>query len=126
MGVTGHSAAARPASSSALPFARAGALRLMLALGAALLAAPGCAAALPRAAVSLHVARTPDTPADASVIIDEMYVGPLGYVAARGVRLPTGEHRITVYKAGYFPFDALVVADRKPLNLQVRLIPVPD
>ena len=38
-------------------------------------------------------------PRDASVSIDEEYIGPLGIVAARGVRLPVGEHRITVLDA---------------------------
>lgn len=79
-----------------------------------------------RAAVTLSMKRRPKTPADASVYIDEEYVGPLGYVAARGVRLPVGEHRITVTKDGYFPWDRLVVADRKPVELSVELVPIPD
>lgn len=79
-----------------------------------------------RAAVTLKLARGNMTPADASVYIDEEYVGPLGYVAARGVRLPVGEHRITVTKEGYFPWDRLVVADRQPIQLDVRLEPIPD
>ena len=65
-------------------------------------------------------------PRDASVIIDEEYVGPLWIVAARGVRLPVGEHRITVQKEGYFPWDKLVVADRQPIVLDVTLVAVPD
>jgi hypothetical protein len=80
----------------------------------------------PRAAVSLAVVRKPKTPADATVIIDEEYVGPLAYVAARGVRLPVGTHRITVEREGYFPYDTIVVADRKPIKLEVKLTPVPD
>ena len=47
-------------------------------------------------------------------------------VAARGVRLPVGEHRITVQKEGYFPWDKLVVADRQPIVLDVTLVAVPD
>ena len=66
------------------------------------------------------------TPRDASVIIDEQYIGPLGYVAAHGVRLPVGEHRISVEKNGYFPFDELVRADRDDISLRVKLEPVPD
>jgi len=85
----------------------------------------GCSEGL-NAAVSLKVARSPETPRDASVIIDEQYIGPLGYVAAHGVRLRVGEHRISVEKNGYFPFDRLVVADRDDLRLDVKLEPVPD
>ena len=79
-----------------------------------------------RAAVSLGLARGVATPSDASVIIDEEYVGPLGYVARHGVRLPVGEHRITVERDGYFPWDQLVTADREPIKLKVELTPVPD
>jgi len=77
-------------------------------------------------AVSLKVQRSPGTPFDASVIIDERYIGPLGIVAAHGVRLPVGEHRISVEKNGYFPYDRLVSADRDDIFLQVKLDPVPD
>jgi hypothetical protein len=70
--------------------------------------------------------RTATTPADASVTIDEEYIGPLGYVAARGVRLPVGQHRISVEKEGYFPWDQLVEADRQPIHLDVTLEPIPD
>jgi hypothetical protein len=79
-----------------------------------------------RPAVSLRMKHSPKTPRDASVIIDEQYIGPLGMVAARGVRLPIGEHRITVQKPGYFPWDKLVEADRYPITLDVELVPVPD
>lgn len=88
-------------------------------------AASGCIPE-PRAAVSLKVVRADKTPSDASLSIDEEYVGPLGWVAARGVRLPIGEHRITVEKEGYFPVDLLVVADRKPVRVRIKLVPVPD
>jgi hypothetical protein len=37
-----------------------------------------------------------------------------------------GEHRITVTKEGYFAWDALVVADRKPVLLEVDLVEMPD
>jgi len=79
-----------------------------------------------RAAVSLRVNRDPHTPRDAGVWIDEEFIGPLSYVAAYGVRLPVGEHRITVQKAGYFPWDRLVTADREPIALDVLLEPIPD
>ena len=79
-----------------------------------------------RPAVSLTLVAPKAAPRDASVYIDEEFVGPLAIVAARGVRLPAGEHRITVEKLGYFPWDALVVAERTPLRLDVVLEPLPD
>jgi hypothetical protein len=85
----------------------------------------GCAAGA-RAAVRLSVERAASTPRDASVYIDEQFVGFLGVVAARGVKLPEGEHRITVEKVGYFPWDEQVVSDRKPITLRVELRKVPD
>jgi hypothetical protein len=100
-------------------------LVLAVALAAPVLSVVGCFRE-PRAAVSLAVVRKPKTPADATVIIDEEYIGPLAYVAARGVRLPVGTHRITIEREGYFPYDAIVVADRKPIKLEVKLTPVPD
>jgi hypothetical protein len=53
-------------------------------------------------------------------------VGFLGVVAARGVRLPEGEHRITIEKVGYFPWDRRVISDRKPIALEVELRKIPD
>lgn len=79
-----------------------------------------------RAAVSMRMSREAETPRDAAVFIDEQYVGRLGFVIQRGVRLPVGEHRITVQKEGYFPWDEIVVADREPIQLNVVLEPIPD
>jgi hypothetical protein len=79
-----------------------------------------------RAAVHLNVARANDTPRDASVYIDEQFVGFLGVVSVRGVRLPEGEHRVSVERAGYFPWDRLVVSDRQPVFLTVELRKIPD
>jgi hypothetical protein len=104
-------------------------LSLLGAIGFAVAIAVGmCAGCGPQpvAAVSMSISYAKPTPADASVSIDEQYVGPLGYVAAHGVRLPEGEHRITVSKAGYFPWDRLIVADTHPVKLEVRLEPIPD
>jgi hypothetical protein len=89
-------------------------------------AAFGPAACSPQRAVSLKVAVSPQTPNDASVTIDEQFVGLLGYVAARGVRLPAGEHRITVEREGYFPWDRIVVSDRQEIHLEVVLVRIPD
>jgi hypothetical protein len=79
-----------------------------------------------RAAVRLSIERAAATPRDASVYIDEQFVGFLGVVAARGVRLPEGKHRITVEKVGYFPWDQLVVSDRQPIALEVELRKIPE
>jgi hypothetical protein len=85
-----------------------------------------CGCQAQRAAVHLSLARAVETPRDASVYIDEQFVGFLGVVAARGVRLPEGEHRISVEKVGYFPWDRLVVSDRKPIALNVELRRIPE
>ncbi|HWA74969.1 MAG TPA: PEGA domain-containing protein [Polyangiaceae bacterium] len=96
-------------------------------VGLALLAAlPACQTGVGRAAVSLRLNRAKATPKDAGVWIDEEYLGPLTYVVIHGVRLPVGKHRITVQKAGYFPWDREVVADREAITLDIVLDPVPD
>ena len=102
------------------------ALALALALGAPIMQLGACGPAVGRPTVSMKLVRSPRTPGDASVIIDEEYIGPLSYVAARGVRVLVGQHRITVEKEGYFPWDRLVEADRKPIVLKVKLVKVPD
>jgi hypothetical protein len=65
---------------------------------------------------------------DASVTIDDQYVGALAYVARKGVALPPGKHRITVEKTGYFPWDKLVEAREgdPPIRLDVELTKIPD
>jgi hypothetical protein len=80
----------------------------------------------PRAVVPMRLQRTPGTPRDADVIVDEEYVGPLYLVATQGLRLPVGRHRVTVTSEGYFPWDRLVDADRAPIQLSVNLVPVPE
>lgn len=94
-------------------------------VSSASLALTGCGIG-PRSAVSMKVARAKSTPKDASVYIDEEYIGPLYYVAAHGVRLPTGKHRITVTRDGYFPWDREIIADRQPIFFDVELVAVPD
>ncbi|HEY0464774.1 MAG TPA: PEGA domain-containing protein [Polyangiaceae bacterium] len=78
----------------------------------------------PSAPLSLE--RSAKSPRDAAVTIDEEYIGPLGYVAARGVKLPAGKHRITIEKPGYFPWDRLVEAGTEPIHFDVTLEPIPD
>jgi hypothetical protein len=102
-----------------------GVIGFVIAIACALGLCTGCGPAL-RPAVSLSIAYEKKTPADASVTIDEQYIGPLGYVAAHGVRLPEGEHRVSVTKTGFFPWDRLVTAGRDPIKLDVTLEPIPD
>jgi hypothetical protein len=89
-------------------------------LSAATLAA-GCHTPPPR--VSL---RTSGNVPDAAVTIDDQYIGSLKYVSKRGVALPPGKHRITVERAGYFPWDRLIEATEQPVVLDIQMVPVPD
>jgi hypothetical protein len=79
-----------------------------------------------RAAVSVKFAIAAGTPRDASVFVDEEFIGLLDYVAAHGVRLPEGEHRLSVERDGYYPLDQLLVSDREPIAVRVQLTPIPD
>ena len=66
------------------------------------------------------------SPARAIVTIDDLIVGPLEVVAARGVALSPGKHRISVEADGYIPWDRIVEATDAPVKLDVRLEPIPD
>ncbi len=72
--------------------------------------------------------RMEGAPPDARVTIDDLYVGTLDVVSARGVALPPGSHRVTVEAPGYFPWDRLVEArrDAGPVRLAVQLVAIPD
>ena len=85
---------------------------------------PACISAAPRT-TSLRVA---GAPLDATVTIDDRYLGAFAYVVKRGVALPPGKHRITVEKTGFFPWDRLVeVHEGDPLiRLDVALVRIPD
>jgi len=77
----------------------------------------------PPATVSLRVqGNVPD----AQVTIDDIPIGALAFVAAHGVALPPGRHHVTVEKAGYFPWDAVLEAQDDPIYLQIKLVPIPD
>jgi hypothetical protein len=80
----------------------------------------------PRAVVPMKLHRDRSTPRDANVVVDEEYVGPLYLIAAQGLSLPVGKHRVTVTREGYFPWDRLVQADRTPIELAVELVPIPE
>ena len=68
------------------------------------------------------------TPPNASVTIDDIFVGRLDTVQARGVALPLGTHRVSVEAPGYFPWDRIVEAHegRGMLRLEVRLVAMPE
>jgi hypothetical protein len=100
---------------------RAGPLALV-----ALMALPGCELNFPKARPPTVSLRMQGAPLEASVTIDDEYVGPLSVVMARGVALPVGPHRISVESEGYFPWDKIVEAKRDLLRLDVRLVPIPD
>lgn len=102
-------------------FLAAGVLALLL-----VLSLTSCQMGAEKPAASLSLTRDAKAPRDAVVTIDEEYIGPLGYVAARGVKLPAGKHRITIEKPGYFPWDRLVDAGTEPIHFDVALEPIPD
>jgi hypothetical protein len=85
----------------------------------------GCTPPPPPRTVSLRVH---GAASDATVHIDDLYLGAFSMVEARGVALPPGQHRITVEKSGYFPWDKLVeVREGDPLlKLDVKLQKIPD
>jgi hypothetical protein len=85
----------------------------------------GAAACTPMASQTVSL-RMKGNVRDASVTIDDQYVGALAYVASRGVALPPGTHRITVEKTGYFPWDRVVEASEAPIHLDVVLTKIPD
>lgn len=97
----------------------AGALLLSFALA-------GCATMGMRSAVDMHVTIGPETPPEALVYIDGQYIGSLAAVAARGVRIVEGKHRLSVEKTGYFPYDTIVESKVEPIHLQVTLLKLPD
>jgi hypothetical protein len=104
-------------------FTRGSVLLLLLNL---ILSLPACATMGLRSAVDLTVQVDPEAPGGALVYVDEHYVGTLSAVVARGLRLPEGEHRITVEKTGYFPYDQIVVSDVDPIHLKVELLELPE
>jgi hypothetical protein len=102
-----------------------------IALTFSLAAAPGLLAACEPAEAPSHATvslRLQGAPPDATVVIDDQDIGPLGFVESHGVALPPGKHHISVTAPGYFPWDKAV--DAKPGDPLVRfavvLVPVPD
>lgn len=100
-------------------------LCLVLGWAVVLGSSAGCATMGLRSAVDMRVQMSPNTPPSALVYVDGHYIGSLAAVVARGVRVPEGEHRLSVEKTGYFPFDTIVVSDVDPILLDVDLLPLP-
>jgi len=102
--------------------------RVFSALGVLILGAlcSGCATMGLRAAVDMKVEATPTSPPSALVYIDDQYIGSLAAVAARGLRIVEGKHRVSIEKTGYFPYDALVVSKFDPILLKVDLLVLPE
>jgi hypothetical protein len=91
---------------------------MLLALAAA------CSPAREPKHVSLRMA---GGPGDATVTIDDIFVGRLETVAVRGVALPVGPHHLTVEAPGYFPFDKVIEGkEGAPIRVEVHLVAVPD
>lgn len=86
----------------------------------------GCATMGLRSAVDMTIQVAPGTPKEALVYIDGYYIGTLAAVEARGVRVPEGEHRLTVEKTGYFPYDTTIVSGFDPIRLKISLLKLPD
>ena len=82
----------------------------------------------PRPAVPTVSLRMNGGPPNASVTIDDVFVGTLNAVKSRGVALPPGVHRVSVEAPGHLPWDEVVEAKEGAgtLRLDVNLVPVPD
>lgn len=85
----------------------------------------GCG--VPRAPTTVSM-RMVGSPPNATVTIDDIFVGRMDLVSARGVALPLGPHRISVEAPGYLPWDRIVEAKEvaSPIRLDVRLVAEPD
>jgi PEGA domain len=102
----------------------AGLLAGALVAATALSMAAGCGGTTPAArSVSLRMRGGPPR---ATVTIDDRRVGPLDVVAARGVALPPGKHRVSVEAEGFIPWDKEIEATEAPVVLDVTLEPLPD
>ncbi|MFO0553990.1 MAG: PEGA domain-containing protein [Polyangiaceae bacterium] len=96
--------------------------KLAAVLGLLLVSSIGCTS---KATVSLRLDGNID---DASVTIDDQDLGSVSFVEKRGVALPIGQHRVTIKKTGFFPYDEIVDAKEgsAPIQLHVELEPIPD
>jgi hypothetical protein len=71
-------------------------------------------------------------PPNASVTVDDLLIGPLDVVQARGFAVAPGKHHVSVEANGYFPRDVVVDARpegpdaKRPVIVDVGLTPIPD
>lgn len=104
-----------------MSFARAGLLVALLAASSLL------ACGRPKEPTTVSI-RMVGSPPNASVTIDDIFVGRLDAVVARGVALPVGTHRVSVEAPGYLPWDKVIEAKEGagPVRLDVHLLAIPD
>jgi hypothetical protein len=102
---------------------RTGAVAILAAF-VAFVAAFGCAQPARPPTVPLRIE---GGPANASVTVDDEPIGSFDVVAAHGVALPPGQHRLTVEADGYFPSDQVIDAEPggELLRLKVQLEKIP-
>jgi hypothetical protein len=107
------------------PASGARAFRVFVFMAALVAAAAACGPPKHPKTVFLRMVGSPP---NASVTIDDIFVGRLDTVSARGVALPPGTHRISVEAPGYLPWDKIVEAKegQGPIRLEVHLVEVPD
>ena len=92
------------------------------------LALVGALACGPPAAPKTVSMRMVGGPPNASVTVDDTFVGTLEVVSRRGVALPPGTHRVSVEAPGHLPWDKVIEAKegQAPVQLDVKLVAIPD
>lgn len=76
--------------------------------------------------VSVRLDKQSNAPGDALVLVDDVVIGNLATVSKRGMAVIPGRHRITVERAGYFPWDHAIDATEELIRLNVELVPIPE
>ena len=94
---------------------------------ALLLALAGVACGPPAAPKTVSM-RMVGTPPNASVTVDDTFVGTLDVVSRRGVALPPGTHRVSVEAPGHLPWDRVIEAKEGQglMHLDVKLVAIQD
>ncbi len=97
------------------------------AIGTAVIAAVLVACGPPSAPKTVSM-RMAGGPPNASITVDDIFVGTFDVVSRRGVALPPGSHRVSVEAPGHLPWDKVVEAREGagPMQLDVKLVPIPD
>jgi hypothetical protein len=112
-------------SASALPPPGAPSLRWSLPVALVFATIAACAPNYAEPRVSVRLVGSPP---DALVTVDDQVVGPLARVAAKGLSVSEGKHRVTVERPGYFPWDKEVEAKSggAVVQLDVQLEKIPE